>query len=119
MSDIENQQEQQARAEGLVETVSQIEPIQEPVVKTRKGKVYVKKGIDARGRSANPDKTTAYGLPTDPEYFKKYYQEKLAIKIECPDCLLRISKANMKKHKLSAYHIRAINNNSNNNHIEV
>jgi hypothetical protein len=106
MSDIENQPEQQQ--------------VEQPTIKTKKGKIYVKKGLDARGRSANPDKITPYGLPTDPEYFKKYYQEKLAIKIECPDCLLRISKANMKKHKLSAYHIRAVNNNNhNNNNIEI
>ena len=26
-------------------------------------------------------------IPIDPEYFNKYYHEKLAIKVECPICL--------------------------------
>lgn len=79
---------------------------QQPNNKQRKGKVYVKKGIDARGRPAIEGKTTEYGLPADPDYYKKYYQQKLAVKVQCPECLMFVAKVNLKKHKLSSYHQR-------------
>ncbi len=41
---------------------------QQPINKQRKGKVYVKKGLDSRGRPAIEGKTTKYRLPADPEY---------------------------------------------------
>jgi hypothetical protein len=86
-----------ARAEGLVESTT-------PIVS--KSKTYVKKGGSARGRPANPDKKTAYGLPVDEEYFKKYYQEKLSVKIMCEQCKLYVTKGNFKKHQSSSYHLR-------------
>lgn len=82
------------------------EPAVEQVVSKSKGKNYVKVGNTARGRKPNPDKKTAYGLPTDEEYFKKYYQEKLSVKVECEICKLYVTKANIKKHKLSLYHLQ-------------
>ena len=81
------------------------QPIQQEV-KLRKGKVCVKKGLDSRGRPSIEGKTTEYGLPVDPEYYKKYYQQKLAIKVQCPECLMFVAKVNLKKHKLSSYHQR-------------
>ena len=33
--------------------------------------------------------------PLDPQYFNKYYREKLAIKEECPVCCELISKSKM------------------------
>ena len=76
-------------------------------IKQRKGKVYIKKGLDSRGRPAIIEgKTTEYGLPADPDYYKKYYQQKLAIKIQCPECLMFVAKVNLKKHKQSSYHLR-------------
>lgn len=80
------------------------EPVVEPIVS--KTKTYVKKGGSARGRPANPDKKTAYGLPVDEEYFKKYYQEKLSVKIMCEQCKLYVTKGNFKKHQSSSYHLR-------------
>ena len=81
-------------------------PIQEPVIKTRKPKVYVKKGLDSRGRPPIENKTTEYGLPTDPDYFKKYYHQKLAQKVQCEQCLMFVCKVNLKKHTQSSYHQR-------------
>jgi hypothetical protein len=75
-------------------------------IKQRKCKVYVKKGLDSRGRPAIEGKTTEYGLPADPEYYKKYYQQKLAIKVQCQECLMFVAKVNLKKHKQSSYHQR-------------
>lgn len=89
-----------ARAEGLVESTTPIEPV------VSKSKTYVKKGGSARGRKPNPDKKTAYGLPTDEEYFKKYYQEKLSVKVQCEQCKLYVTKGNFKKHQSSSYHLR-------------
>ena len=48
-----------------------------------------------------PIKRINHGKPLDPEYFNKYYREKLAIKVECPICLELISKPKMKKHQLT------------------
>ena len=89
--------------EQLVEE-QQKEVDQQPEVKTRKAKVYIKKGIDNRGRKPIPDKQTVYGLPADPDYHKKYYHQKLAIKVQCDQCLLFVAKVNLKKHQTSAYH---------------
>jgi hypothetical protein len=83
-----------------------IEQPTEPEIKTKKGKTYIKKGIDSRGRPSNPNKTTAYGLPVDVDYYKKYYADKLAIKVQCEECLMFVAKVNLKKHKLSSYHQR-------------
>lgn len=82
------------------------QPVAEPVVKTRKAKVYVKKGNDSRGRPAMEGKTTEYGLPADPDYYKKYYAEKLAVKVQCETCLMFVAKVNLKKHANSSYHKR-------------
>ena len=41
------------------------------------------------------------GKPIDPEYFNKYYHEKLSVKEECPVCCELISKSKMKKHQLT------------------
>lgn len=89
---------------NLEQQIENKEPVVEQVVS--KSKTYVKKGGSARGRKPNPDKKTAYGLPTDEEYFKKYYQEKLSVKVECEICKLYVTKANLKKHKLSLYHLQ-------------
>ncbi len=83
-----------------------IEQPTEPDIKTKKGKTYIKKGTDSRGRPPHPNKTTAYGLPVDPDYYKKYYAEKNAIKVQCQICLLYVAKINLKKHQTSSYHQR-------------
>ncbi len=106
MSNNKNQQEQPNIENEPVQeqVVQQAEEQQAP--KTRKGKVYVKKGIDSRGRPATEGKTTPYGLPVDVDYYKKYYHEKLSIKVQCEGCGLFVCKVNLKKHKLSSYHQR-------------
>lgn len=95
MSNNENQE--QKIEESIIEQVPE---------QAKPKKIYVKKGLDERGRKPTPDKETAYGLPTDPEYFKKYYHTKLAVKTQCPECLLFVCKVNLKKHKESVYHKR-------------
>lgn len=40
--------------------------------------------------------------PLDKNYFKNYYQNKLACKIDCPDCGRKISKTNLSKHRQTA-----------------
>lgn len=102
MSENNNLEQQTENKEPVVEPVQE----QQPVVSKSKGKNYVKIGNSARGRPKNPDKKTAYGLPTDEQYFKKYYQEKLSVKVECSICKLYITKANFKKHQSSSYHLR-------------
>lgn len=72
------------------------EQTEQPAQKTRKVKIYVKKGTDSRGRPATEGKTTAYGLPVDPNYYSKYYAEKLAIKVQCEQCLMYVAKVNSK-----------------------
>lgn len=84
-----------------------IQPLNnEEVKEPKQRKVYQKKGIDSRGRAPDPNKTTPYGMPTDPDYYKKYYREKLSVKVQCPECLMSVCKINIKKHKTSAYHQR-------------
>jgi hypothetical protein len=90
--------------EQQIET--QIDLQTEPEIKTKKGKTYIKKGIDSRGRPKTEGKTTAYGLPVDVDYYKKYYADKLAIKVQCEECLMFVAKVNLKKHKISSYHQR-------------
>ena len=89
----EENQEQQKIEEPKIEQVPE-----QPEVKIRKTKVYQKKGLDERGRKVTEGKTTAYGLPVDVDYFKKYYHEKLAVKIQCDQCLMFVCKVNLKKH---------------------
>ncbi len=40
--------------------------------------------------------------PLDKNYFKNYYQNKLSIKTDCPDCGRKISKSNLSKHRQTA-----------------
>ena len=108
MSTSENQEQITENQKPVVieQPNEQTEQSTEPVVNTRKAKVYIKKGTDSRGRPKTEGKTTAYGLPVDENYYKKYYAEKLAIKIQCNICLLYVAKVNLKKHKQSSYHQR-------------
>ena len=88
----------------IEQPVEQQQVDQQPEAKTRKAKIYVKKGIDTRGRKLTEGKETVYGLPVDPDYYKKYYHQKLAVKVQCSECLMFVAKVNLKKHQTSAYH---------------
>ena len=44
--------------------------------------------------------------PLDPEYYKKYWQEKLLIKIECPRCGIFTGKGKMSRHYTSGLCIK-------------
>ena len=58
------------------------------------------------GRRRILGKTTADGKPTDPEYFKKYYEQKIKQPINCDVCGTLITKYAMKKHKETKYCIQ-------------
>ena len=49
-------------------------------------------------KDKSKDKPKAY-KPLDPNYFNKYYHEKLSVKEECPVCCELISKSKMKGHQ--------------------
>ncbi len=78
---------------------NQLDEIKE--VKT-KGRVYIKKTNG--GRQCTPNKTTEYGKPIDPNYFKDYYKKNQAQKVQCDICKMEICKASLKKHCESSYH---------------
>ena len=58
------------------------------------------------GRRRILGKTTADGKPADPEYFKKYYEQKIKQPINCDVCGTLITKYAMKKHKETKYCIQ-------------
>jgi len=37
--------------------------------------------------------------PTDPEYYKKYYHEKLSVKVQCPLCFREVCKMKLNRHQ--------------------
>jgi hypothetical protein len=71
--------------------------------------IEVIKPVNARsrcGRKRIPNKTTPYGLPEDPDYHKKYYEQNIKQPILCDGCGSLITKYAMKKHKLTNYCIQ-------------
>ena len=58
------------------------------------------------GRRRIIGKTTADGKPADPEYFKKYQEEKIKQPLNCDVCGSLITKYAMKKHKETKYCIQ-------------
>ena len=55
------------------------------------------------GRKKILGKTTPYGKPEDPEYFKKYYETKYKTPIECTICGSFVTKYAMFKHTFTKY----------------
>ena len=55
------------------------------------------------GRKKIIGKTTPYGKPEDPDYFKKYYETKYKTPIECTICGCFVTKYAMFKHTFTKY----------------
>jgi hypothetical protein len=55
--------------------------------------------VPRRGRPIKRADGVKNNAPIDPDYFNKYYKEKLAIKIQCPVCSEMISKSKLKQHQ--------------------
>ena len=58
------------------------------------------------GRKRIPNKTTPYGLPEDPDYHKKYYEQNVKQPLNCDVCGSLITKYAMRKHKETKYCIQ-------------
>ena len=57
-------------------------------------------GVEPNHKSRWKDNGTYANKPLDPDYFKKYYINKLKTPFTCPDCGTTISsKANLSKHR--------------------
>jgi len=55
------------------------------------------------GRKRVIGKTTEYGKPVDPNYFKTYYETKYKTPINCDVCGSLITKYALKKHQQTKY----------------
>ena len=78
-----------------METINIIEEISQP-----------KNARSRCGRKRLPNKTTPYGLPEDPDYHKKYYEQNVKQPLNCDVCGSLITKYAMKKHKETKYCIQ-------------
>ena len=64
--------------------------------------------IIKRGRPIKSPDGIANSKPIDKDYFNKYYQNNLAMKIQCDHCGELISKSKMNQHKKTNKYINAL-----------